>query len=497
MVIMTKLLFLLVMTSTPLLAQTVKEICPESRMIREPRKISDIVSNFPSDLMCSVGSDATVDELTGDIISSLYQAQGKARQEAGGQDPALYRVYEVAGENNSLTKPLGDLASLIQNYRLKKTPPTDPEVVGMIKAAEEFKKGVSAFEAKTIDINQLKKLENTYIEAVKSTMRKTPEGRKALKCYESPSKTVADRLPGGKMAPVRLTTVVNLENNSPKETQFGGSFAAVCEHTSPASYKTELSLDPYNIDPMHMPYELTHEMTHSCDSQELMDDSYRVKKAGDLAEAVSEKLRPVLGKLEVTSLSAIPKIRFFASWVKKVPRDPAPAEEFEETRKLIEQSNISVAEVEELYTNLSSNTKLRSELQEAEKQQAFNNMKSEIKGFGAALNSFKELAKLDKSYCALTEYSVFNLGPRVYSRSDFFMTLEEGEIVDEVAMLYALKNKLMPTSYFFKMKARVPGEKPKPQVSVLDQIELDSAGRPIYTDEFMKFLADSGIKLKR
>lgn len=485
------------MMNSSLHAQTMKQICPDSRMIREPRKISDIVGNFQSDLICSVGGDATVEQLTGDVISSLYMAHGKARDEAGGEDPALYRVYEVAGENDSLAGPLGQLATLIQTNRLKKTPPTDPEVLSMIKAADAFKAGVSAFEAKTIDIKELKNLEESYLESVKATMRKTPEGRKALKCYESPSKNVADRLPGGKIAPVRLTTVVNLENNSPKETQFGGSFAATCEHTSPPTYKTELSLDPFNIDPMHMPYELTHEMTHSCDALELMDDAYKVKKAGDLAGAVPEKLRPLLAKLDVTSLSAIPKIRFFASWMKKVPRDPAPAVEFEETRKLIEQSNISVAEVEELHASLSSNTKLRSELQEAEKQQAFNNMKSEIKGFAAALNSFKQLAQLDPSYCALTEYSVFNLGPRVYSRSDFFMTLEEGEIVDEVAMLYALKNKLMPTSYFFKIKPRIRGEKPKPQVSVLDQIELDAEGRPIYTDEFMSFLEASGIKLKR
>jgi hypothetical protein len=478
-------------------AQKVKDLCPDSKVIKEAKDLKSILERFPDDRACGIGQDEAVDKLSAEIVNMLLNFSNEIKTKNPQGSVPLDSLYNLA-RNSNLFNPMDKLAQLIEKQKMQQRPPQVQEVVNLNKIGEEFNALVAEMVKKEKksqdDIEKVRKKEKEYLEAVKKVMEKTAQGRKALECYQSPAKEFRSRLPDGKMPEIRLTSSLLIEQNRPIESTIGGSFSTVCTHTDPIRFETELSLSDSSVKPMEMVYELTHELTHACDGSELGDASLQ-KKLAEQSKIPPErmgKFGPVLQELKFETLLDINKSNMFIRWLKNSTGAPGSSESqnpmmvsYRAAAQKLTELGLSTNDFENFISELSQDQELRSPLIKAEKNVAFTQAKSEIKAFRSALQIFKELSSLDPSFCSITNAGISAYGPIVYSPADFFRTLEETDLKDHIMNLYSYKNGLILRDYIYETKKLGgAGNRFPSKESVL----LDPQGRPIYTPEFAEFL---------
>ena len=481
-------------------ADKVRDLCTNSKVLVDPKDYQAYLSRFPDPQACGIGQDTEVEKLSSEIIGVILKTVGEIKSRNKTPDT---EILIGAIKQNGIFDPLDKLAELVEKTQLQKTPISDPDVLAVERAGQEFKAATIDFEnasveAKTQELEKLKALEKKYVEAAKGVMRKTNQGRKALQCYERPSPEVKARLPNGKMPDVRLTSVLLFEEGRPRENQIGGSFASTCTHVDPPTFKTELNLNPEILKPMQVVYELTHEMTHACDMVELGNSNLELKRAQD-AKIPDNKLgsfKKVTEALGIENLSQFgPTMRNFTKWISSSgparPMQPGQPmnpliQKFENAKKILTENSLSLPQLQDFVKDVMEDPELNASIKRAEQEAAFVSAKAEIKAFQAATQMFKELAALDPAYCQMVDGGVTFYGPTLFSPADFFRTLEEGNLVQEVMRTYSLKSGAIPQEYIYKMDPTKGG-------SVANQILRDANGTPIFRDEFNEFLSKAGF----
>jgi len=485
------LLLLVLFNVEEIHAQSVKDVCTDARILSEAKDANEVLSRFPDSRACATGQDAEVDKHSADVVSIVMRTLQDIKTHTGNQSPSM-ELLIGAVKNQDIFKPLDTLAAIIEADQMKKTPPSVQEVKDLNLIGKSFSDLAKEYEKRPDQekLKELKVLEKKYVEATKAVMRKTTEGRKALDCYENPSAAIKKRLPGGKMPQVRLTPVLLFEEGRPRESQIGGSFSSSCTHIDPPQFKTEISLNPDTLKPMQMAYEMTHEMSHACDTIEIGNASLQVKEAQEerIPKDKLGKYAAYIEGLEIQNVSQLgPIMRNFSNWMKhpapvnsNAPKNPSIVK-FEAIKKKMEEDKITPEELESFVSTLQNDPEISGPREKAEKISAFTLALAEVKAFKAALQMFKELALLDPSYCGITDAGATFYGPVLFSPADFFRTLEEKDLTSEIMKIYSLKSGTIPQKYIYQMDPGKGG-------SIADQVKRDAQGNPLLNPEFKNFL---------